>query len=137
MFDWLLVNGAVCVGSGNPWFHADVALQGDRIAAVGRLEGQEARQRLDARGLVVAPGFVDIHTHTDFSVYLDPDLPAKTLQGVTTEVVGQCGHSAAPCPPAAGERVRACLRRLLGHDLPPWRTVADYLAALEAQGAAV
>ena len=95
-FDTLLLGGTVYDGSGAPEKRADVALAGDRIAAVGDLAGAAARRVVDAAGLAVAPGFIDVHTHSDAHVLVEPDAAGKIAQGVTTEIVGQCGASLAP-----------------------------------------
>ncbi len=93
----LLIRGAVVVdGTGGPTVPADVAVVGDRISAVGELADHDARETIDARGLTLAPGFIDVHTHDDWALLADPDLGFKTLQGVTSVVVGNCGVSPAP-----------------------------------------
>jgi len=71
-YDILIEDGRVIDGTGNPWFKADVAVVGDRIEAIGRLGGADAERRIDARGNLVAPGFMDIHSHSDYSVLIDP-----------------------------------------------------------------
>ena len=92
----LVVRGALLVdGTGEPGRQADVAVSGDRITAVGLVPGRGGVE-LDARGLVVAPGFIDVHTHDDFAVAATPEMPFKVMQGVTTDVVGNCGHGPAP-----------------------------------------
>ncbi len=132
-FDTLLLHGALLDGSGAPARRADVGLRGDRIAAVGALADATARQTLDCSGLTLAPGLLDVHSHSDAYLLIEPGAPSKVRQGITTEVVGQCGLSAAP---------------LLGEArLPsdwasftypaPWRSMADYRALLERQGSAV
>jgi N-acyl-D-aspartate/D-glutamate deacylase len=94
-YDLLLRNGRVVDGSGNPWFHADVAVRGERIVAVGRgLEGK-AKRDINVAGLVVAPGFIDMHSHSDFLLLEDGAAQSKIRQGVTTEVLGE-GASAGP-----------------------------------------
>src|ERR671923_534071 len=103
MFDTIIRRGRVVDGTGAPWFPADVALAGGRIAAVGRLEGAAARQEVDASGLVVAPGFVDIHDHSDFTLVANPSADSAIHQGVTTIVPGNCGFSAAPLADPAGQ----------------------------------
>jgi N-acyl-D-amino-acid deacylase len=121
-------------GTGNPWFRADVGIKGDRIAAVGRLGGEQAARTIDADGLVVCPGFVDMHTHSDLQLLVDPAHEAKVRQGVTLEVLGQDGLSYAPVT----DQVLAQLRvQLAGwNDDPPgfdwsWRTVGEYLDRLD------
>jgi N-acyl-D-aspartate/D-glutamate deacylase len=94
-FDLILRNGTVVDGSGNPWFVGDVAIRGDRIAAVGRGLAGPARREIDVKGLVVAPGFIDVHSHSDYVLLEDGRAQSKVRQGVTTEVLGE-GLSAGP-----------------------------------------
>src|SRR5438874_1082683 len=106
MFDLIITGGRVVDGSGNPWFRADVGIEGDRIRAIGRLDHAEARQRVDAAGEVVAPGFVDAHVHGDLMVLADPLQEPGIRQGVTTYVLGQDGVAMAPASPATLEYMR-------------------------------
>ena len=123
----LLIRGAtVYDGSGSPPSPADVALRGDRIVAVGNLEGS-ASSEVDASGLALAPGFIDVHSHDDFTVFVTPEMDFKTLQGVTTDVVGNCGMGAAPYAPAS-----LFARALHPNDtLPEWKGYAGYLDAVD------
>ena len=98
-FDLLIEGGTVIDGTRSPRFDADVGLRGGRIAAVGDLRGQPARQRLDASGRIVAPGFIDAHTHDDLALLTQPGMAFKASQGVTTVVTGNCGISPAPLAP--------------------------------------
>lgn len=95
-FDTLLIGGLVMDGTGAKASRADVALAGNRIAAIGDLAGVPARHILDVSGMVVAPGFIDVHTHDDLACIRDPAMTAKLSQGVTTVIVGNCGLSAVP-----------------------------------------
>jgi dihydroorotase/N-acyl-D-amino-acid deacylase len=94
-FDLLIANGRIVDGSGAPWFVGDVGIKGDRIVAVGRLTGASAATRIDATGLVVAPGFIDMLGQSEFNVLVDPRAASKVMMGVTTEVTGE-GASIAP-----------------------------------------
>ena len=94
--DLLISGGTVIDGTGADRFSADVAVRDGRIAGIGDLAGMSARQTVSARGLVVAPGFIDAHTHDDRLVLSDPDMTPKVSQGVTTVVGGNCGVSLAP-----------------------------------------
>lgn len=94
MYDIVFKNGRVVDGTGNPWFRADVAVAEGKIAAVGRHIGDEAERVIDASGLVVAPGFIDLHTHTDRSILTNKRATSTIMAGVTTEGVGNCGSSA-------------------------------------------
>ena len=93
MFDILIRNGRVIDGSGNPWFKADVGIKNGKIDAVGNLAGEAADRVLDASGLVVTPGFIDPHSHTDWSIMKNNEAISSLQQGVTTEYVGNCGGS--------------------------------------------
>jgi N-acyl-D-amino-acid deacylase len=139
VLDVLIRGGRVLDGAGNPWFRADVGLAGDRIAALGRLDGEPAVRRIDADGLFVCPGFVDMHTHSDLQLLVNPAHEAKVHQGVTLEVLGQDGLSYAPVTDEALEQLRSQLAGWNGD--PPgfdwsWRTVAEYLGRLD-EGIAV
>ena len=94
-FDVLITGGRVVDGTGAPWFEGDIAISGDRIAATGRLAGRPARQTIDASGLVVAPGFIDMLGQSEFNVLVDGRAASKIMQGVTTEITGE-GTSIAP-----------------------------------------
>src|SRR5262245_58748577 len=94
MFDLVLTGGRVVDGTGSPWFHADVGVRGDRIAAVGALGQAEAQRRLDVAGHVVTPGFVETHVHADLALVADPLHEAAIGQGVTPYLPGQDGISA-------------------------------------------
>ena len=95
-YDLVLRNGRIVDGTGNPWFHGDVAVRAGKVVAVGRVPAGPARREIDARGLVVAPGFIDMHSHSDYLLLEDGDASSKIRQGVTTEVLGE-GRSAGPC----------------------------------------
>ena len=96
MFDLKIVNGQIVDGSGRTGYLADVGISGDRITAVGNLAAAPARETINAAGKIVAPGFIDMHTHSDLSVLYDPHANSKIYDGVTTEVVGNCGIGVAP-----------------------------------------
>jgi N-acyl-D-aspartate/D-glutamate deacylase len=96
MFDVLIRDGTIYEGEGNDPVEGDLGIVGDRISAIGHLASASARQTLEAGGAAVAPGFIDFHSHADLAILNAPTLPAKVLQGVTTEVAGNCGFSPAP-----------------------------------------
>jgi N-acyl-D-amino-acid deacylase len=126
-------------GSGGLPFQADVAIAGDRIAAVGRVDEPAARV-IDAAGLFVCPGFIDMHTHSDLKLLTEPAHEAKVCQGVTLELLGQDGLSYAPVTDDVLAQLRTQLAGWNGD--PPgfdwsWRTVGEYLDRLEASGIAV
>lgn len=137
-YDVILRGGEVVDGTGGGRFTADVAIIGDRIARIGDLDGASASQIVDARGLVVAPGFIDSHTHDDRALLSDRAMRAKVSQGVTSVVTGNCGISLAPAPRPVPQPVTPPLDLLdATGDWYRHRCFADYVAALEAQPAAV
>jgi N-acyl-D-amino-acid deacylase len=134
-FDLVVQGGTVIDGTGAARSQADVAIMGDRIAAIGNLTEASARDRYDATGLIVAPGFIDAHTHDDRAVLSGPDMTMKISQGVTTVVSGNCGVSLAPFP--ADRDPPPPLNLLGGREWFRFRRFADYIAAVEATPAAV
>src|SRR6516162_297037 len=88
-FDLIIKNGKIVDGTGNPWFHGDLAIRGDKIVALGKIAATKAKREIDARGLVVAPGFIDMHSHSDYLLLEDGHAQSKIRQGVTTEVLGE------------------------------------------------
>ena len=128
-YDILILHGQVLDGTGSPWFYADLGIRAGRIAAMGRLEGAAARRIVDARGLAVAPGFIDLHTHSDYSLLIDGNAQSKIRQGVTTEVLGE-HESAAPLLGLAREEKQQDLAHTpLKID---WTTFDEYFARLKA-----
>src|SRR5437868_6060425 len=123
-YDLVIRGGRVVDGTGNPWFAGDVAVRGDRIVAVGRVPAGTARREIDAKGLVVTPGFIDIHSHSDFLLLEDGNAPSKVRQGVTTEILGE-GSSAGPSPAAVPGQSRR------------FATLGAYFQAIERSGVAV
>lgn len=95
-FDLLIVNGRIVDGAGGPWFYGDVAIKGDSIAAIGHFDAKSAARVLDAKGMVVAPGFIDIHTHARRGIFIDPTAQNYLRQGVTTLMEGNDGSSPLP-----------------------------------------
>ncbi len=105
-YDILIRGGTVIDGSGAPGVAADVAIENGRIAAVGAAITGDAASTIDATGLAVTPGFIDIKTHSDFTLPINPKAESKVRQGVTTEIIGHCGFSVAPCLPGKVELLR-------------------------------
>ena len=134
-FDCLITGAEVIDGTRLPRVRADVGVRGGRIAAVGNLAGQPARQVIDADGRIVAPGFIDTHTHDDQALLDQPTLPFKVSQGVTTVVAGNCGVSAAPW--RRGLKRPPPLDLINRRDDDEFESFGAYLDALRAQPAAV
>lgn len=133
MYDLKLSGGTVHDGLGSPGVAADVAVSGDRVVAVGRGLGP-ARRELDVTGLVVAPGFIDPHSHSDMVPMMAEPQPFKLLQGVTTEIAGNCGYSPAPMDDAAAQEAQALFGDLGAGAAYAARSFAAYLDAIEAAG---
>jgi N-acyl-D-amino-acid deacylase len=138
-FDLVLTNGRLLDGCGNPWFRGDLAIQAGRIAAIGPPGRLRGRQTLDMQARFVAPGFIDIHTHSDLSILVNRQAESAVRQGVTTHVVGNCGMSPAP----VNVEHLADLRTYWGEiACQPavtweWRTFKEYLAAIQTGGIAI
>jgi len=132
VYDILIRGGMIVDGTGNPWFQGDLAIKGGRIAAMGKLASDAAATRvIDARGLVVAPGFIDIHSHSDLTLFEDGDAQSKIRQGVTTEILGEetsGGPSQGKRPPRVAS-YHGTTRT--------WTTLGGYLEALQSQGISV
>jgi N-acyl-D-amino-acid deacylase len=137
-FDLIIADGTVVDGSGRPRFRADLGIRDGRIAAVSDGEPLTGKQRLDAAGLVVAPGFIDVHSHADWILPLpdhDQILAPLLLQGVTTVVAGQCGFSPAPVTEESIPLLDAISEGLRERDLIyPWRSMGEFLDCLEQEG---
>jgi len=133
MLDVLIKNGRLVDGTGNPWAYGDVGIKDGRIACIGSIDA-EARETVDAGRKVVAPGFIDGHTHSDLMLFDQPFNEAKLRQGVTTEVVGNCGLAPAPLDPARIELLRSYIEPVVGRASKPWtwRTAGQYMDALAA-----
>jgi dihydroorotase/N-acyl-D-amino-acid deacylase len=130
-FDLIIANGRVVDGTGSPWYTADVGIRDGHIAAIGRLANAQSKQRIDAAGYVVAPGFIDMLGQSEFTILVDPRLPSKIYQGITTEITGE-GNSAAPMTGHA--RVEAA-QTLEHYGLKAdWQTLGEYFSRLERQG---
>ncbi len=130
-YDILIRNGHIVDGTGSPWYSGDIGIRGGRIAAIGNLTGAGARQVIDAAGRVVAPGFIDMLGQSELTILVNPHLPSKIFQGITTEITGE-GGSVAPL----NDRIIAADKAEYEHlqVTPDWRTLEQYFARLEKQG---
>ena len=145
-YDLKIVDGVIVDGLGNPRYRGDVAVRNGVVAALGKVGGS-ARQTIQAEGCVIAPGFIDIHTHYDAQVFWDRMLSISPWHGVTTAIMGNCGFGIAPTRPQHRELVIQSLERVEGMDAAslraglgdPWQfeTFADYMSAIERRGVAV
>lgn len=130
-FDVVIINGHIIDGTGSPWYSADVGIRDGKIAGIGNLSSVPRRQTIDAAGRVVAPGFIDMLGQSEMTILVDPRLPSKIYQGITTEITGE-GGSIAPLNDAIIQADHA------GYDhykiTPDWRTFRQYFARLEKQG---
>jgi len=137
MYDVIIRNGRIVDGTGNPWYVADVGIKGDKVAAIGNLKGESAAREIDAPGLTVAPGFIDIHTHSDFPLLVDGKGDSHIRQGVTTNVIGNCGISAAPLTEISRDYTEATVRESYPDFKIDWSTMGEYLDRLEKRGVSV
>src|SRR5579862_3749422 len=88
-YDLLIKNGKIVDGTGNPWYYGTVAIRGSKIVGLGKVAPAAAKREIDAKGLIVSPGFVDMHSHSDFTLLEDGNAQSKIRQGVTTEALGE------------------------------------------------
>jgi N-acyl-D-amino-acid deacylase len=130
-FDLVITNGHIIDGTGSPWYSGDLGIRDGKVAAIGNLSGAPRQRTIDAAGKVVAPGFIDMLGQSELTILVDPRLPSKIYQGITTEMTGE-GGSIAPLNDAIIQADRA------GYEhykiTPDWRTFRQYFARLEKQG---
>ncbi len=129
-FDIVIVNGHIIDGTGSPWYSGQIGIRNGRIAAIGVLDSAPRKQTIDARGKVVAPGFIDMLGQSELTMLVDPRVPSKIYQGITTEITGE-GNSAAPLNAAMIAADRAGYDHLKIN--PDWTTFREYFARLERQ----
>jgi len=137
-YDLLIVGGHIIDGSGSPWYEGSVAVKNGRIVGVGRLNRATAKRVIDARGLTVAPGFIDLHCHSDYTLLVDGTAQSKIRQGVTTEILGEAASAGPILGPAVEEfeNETAPLGQKDGLKRD-WTTLGEYFARLERQGISV
>ncbi len=132
-FDTLIKNGTIIDGTGRLRYDADVGIRGGKIEAIGSLEDAEAGRTVDAEGLIVAPGFIDMHSHSDMSLFDDPGGESKVHQGVTTEVTGNCSYSPFPLGPASAANIGMGWKFEWGE----WSDLNGWAERLEANGMSI
>jgi N-acyl-D-amino-acid deacylase len=131
-FDVGVLGGYIVDGAGNPWYIGDLGITGNKIAKIGRVEKKDCEKAIDAKGLYVCPGFIDIHTHSDISALIFKGCDSTLRQGVTTHLIGNCGSSAAPLREPFVEVWKTYWSDWSGKmDIWRWRTFEEYLRALE------
>jgi dihydroorotase/N-acyl-D-amino-acid deacylase len=130
-FDLVITNGHIIDGTGSPWYSGDIGIRAGKIIAIGNLSDVPRTRTIDAGGKVVAPGFIDMLGQSEMTILVDPRLPSKIYQGITTEITGE-GGSAAPLNDAIIQADRPAYDHY--HITPDWRTFRDYFARLEKQG---
>ena len=130
-FDVIITNGHIMDGTGSPWYSGDVGIRDGKIAAIGNLSGARSARTIDAHGMVVAPGFIDMLGQSELTILVDPRLPSKIYQGITTEITGEGGSAA----PLNDDIVKSDSEAYAHYKLTPdWRTLREYFARLEKQG---
>jgi N-acyl-D-amino-acid deacylase len=130
-FDIVITNGQIIDGTGSPWYSGDIGIREGRITAIGNLAAAPRTRTIDAHGFVVAPGFIDMLGQSELTVLVDPRLPSKIYQGITTEITGE-GECIAPLNDAILRTDRGVFDQL--HVQADWRTLRQYFARLEKQG---
>ncbi len=134
-FDIGILGGRIVDGAGNPWYEADLGVVGQRIAKIGRIDKRDCRRGIDAKGVYVCPGFIDVHTHSDISALVFPGCDSTLRQGVTTHLVGNCGSSAAPMMEPYIDLWKIYWGEWSGKmEEGNWRSFDDYLKLVERQG---
>src|ERR1041385_339216 len=130
-FDIVITNGHIVDGTGSPWYSGDVGIRAGKIAAIGNLATAQRNRTIDAHGMVVAPGFIDMLGQSELTILVDPRLPSKIYQGITTEITGE-GNSIAPLSDAIIQSDRKSFEYY--KITPDWRSFRQYFARLEKQG---
>ena len=130
-FDLVITNGHIIDGTGSPWYSGDLGIRDGKVEAIGNLSASPRKRTIDAAGKVVAPGFIDMLGQSEYSILVDPRLPSKIYQGITTEITGE-GESIAPLSNAVLQTDHGLFDHY--HITPDWRSFRQYFARLEKQG---
>jgi len=137
MLDVIIFGGRLVDGSGNPWYKADVGIEGGKIVEVGNLAQEKAEHKIDTKGLIVSPGFIDMHSHSDITLPFNPYVESTIMQGITTVVVGNCGISLAPVNLERKDMLKGYLSQFLPPSLSveiEWEKFREYLEREESRG---
>jgi N-acyl-D-amino-acid deacylase len=134
-YDVVITNGRVIDGSGNPWFYGDLAIKGGKIVKIGKIDSRSGKRMIDAKGMAVSPGFIDLHTHTDLPVLADGNVESKVRQGVTLDVIGE-SSTVAPLRGAVLEEYKEQAKRRAGVDVD-WTTLEGYFKRLGKKGSSM
>jgi len=142
MYSLVLKNVKVIDGVGNPWYYADVGIQGDKIAYIGRIEGEDSQRIIEGKNMALAPGFIDMHSHSDLIFLSEKQaklLEGRIHQGITTEIMGNCGISVSPVRDEIKPVMEASVGFLTPADKPSWEwnSMAEYLDLVEKTGVVV
>jgi N-acyl-D-amino-acid deacylase len=134
-YDVVISNGRIVDGTGNPWFYGDLAIKGGKIAKIGRIDPKASKRVIDAKGMAVSPGFIDLHTHTDLPALADGNVESKIRQGVTLDVIGE-STTVAPLKGNVLEEYKEEAKRRAGVDVD-WTTLEGYFKRLSKKGASM
>jgi N-acyl-D-amino-acid deacylase len=134
-YDVVVANGRIVDGSGNPWFYGNVAIENGRIARIGKFDPTLGKRVIDAKGMVVSPGFIDLHTHTDMPVLADGNAESKVRQGVTLDVIGE-SQTVTPLKGSVLEEYKEEAKRRAGVDVD-WTTLDGYFRRLGKSGTSI
>lgn len=137
MYDFIIRNARIIDGAGSPWQRGDVAVSGEKIAAVGRISSGKAGKSIDAEDMVVCPGFIEIHGHSDATLLINPLAESSIHQGVTTECTGNCGHSLFPVNSNSLDMVRNQFTSFVPEYDVSWNSLKGLKEKYESTGAAV
>jgi N-acyl-D-aspartate/D-glutamate deacylase len=135
LYDVVIANGKIVDGSGNPWFYADVAIKNGKIAKIGKIDSRMGKRVIDVRGMVVSPGFIDLHTHTDLPVLADGNVESAVRQGVTLDVIGE-SSTVAPLKGGVLDEYKEEAKRRAGVEVD-WTTLDGYFRRLNKKGASI
>src|SRR5260370_10859101 len=133
-YDLAIIDAHIVDGSGSPWYEGAVAIKDGKIAAIGRIGKVAAKRTIDAQGMVVSPGFIDLHSHSDFALLADGKAESKIRQGVTTEIIGESESAGPVLGPATAQLDKELATMGLERE---WSTLGEYFATLQKHGTAV